>query len=1021
MFTLQILDSGQPFLLPIGERAVVLGRDQGTDVVLRASGVAARHLRLVPSPGAVRFETIDGASVLVDGVPMTAGELALGQRIEIGGAVLVVGRSIARAARPEDVLSTAPARAGRARERAPRRDRGRPAMLGGIALAILVVAALVLFGPSSGDGPGLHEVRRLRRIGDFAAARAELQRVRARWVGDDAARLAVLQGEADRIDAVERLVGERTDAVLGSGDRTYADLSAELQREEAGAPSEEARVAARIVRASLTEILRRRPAAGPPARGVLAGAAPAAPVAAQASRPEPAAAASPPVAKAPVPAAPPAAKEPGAKDLVAKAPVAGETLRPAAAPKPADAPANPPGDLVDTAFAEAERLVQAGMFQQAIEVLRSCANEALGERGIALEQRIAAVRKDARTALDALLAEVDREAARDQVGAALTRLLTAAYQFPSTAEFAALGERIAALQAKATASQAKPGRARGAADEPAEATRRTTLASLRALLDQVRAAETGGDFATAERLLRDGADQVRAGDPDFADRLLQRAKDHALLAQFHVAVADQVAAGAPFEIALRAGSTAKLVGTDGPSLLVASGAGGGGSQRISWLEVVGKGVRSVVEAGRLGGDAVLGAAALLYRNGEGADAEALLAKLLAAEPARKAEIDAALARGRGERLDDRGYVLLAEGFVAVRTVEARKSAERLLARLDGVLRNKDPQVRAAFVTDLLAQGPDALESIVLAFAKELQKEVAQIEKSNLRKQVDKLAAQRAQLDQARKHALELIYDEVRYFYPYRPPAVASDRYAEYIRVQAEVDSRVESVRAIWRDDRLKVKVPAALQQDLDRLDFVAKVLADLGELDPAALAEVDWARALPPGDRIDVQNYCRTAQERRELHEWSLVERLNREQAKLFDSGAREQLEVTNEYRRMFRHRPLAMDARLWAAARGHAEEMSKLGYFAHFSPTPERRTPYDRMRLAGYVHGASENIALNDSAPSAHDAWCHSSGHHRNLLNPAHTEVGVGAVGRYWVQNFGSGRDFMQAAGIEADGEGPR
>ncbi|HLQ39038.1 MAG TPA: CAP domain-containing protein, partial [Planctomycetota bacterium] len=121
----------------------------------------------------------------------------------------------------------------------------------------------------------------------------------------------------------------------------------------------------------------------------------------------------------------------------------------------------------------------------------------------------------------------------------------------------------------------------------------------------------------------------------------------------------------------------------------------------------------------------------------------------------------------------------------------------------------------------------------------------------------------------------------------------------------------------------------------------------------------------------------------------------------------REQLHVTNAYRAMFRHRPLAVNLKLHTSARGHAEEMSKLGYFAHFSPTPGRRTPFDRMKLAGYESGVSENIALNDSAPAAHDAWCHSSGHHRNLLNAQHTEFGIGALGRYWVQNFGQGREY--------------
>ena len=86
------------------------------------------------------------------------------------------------------------------------------------------------------------------------------------------------------------------------------------------------------------------------------------------------------------------------------------------------------------------------------------------------------------------------------------------------------------------------------------------------------------------------------------------------------------------------------------------------------------------------------------------------------------------------------------------------------------------------------------------------------------------------------------------------------------------------------------------------------------------------------------------------------------------------------------------------------ADEMSRRGYFAHMSPTPGRKTPYDRMRLAGYLFGVSENIALVDGAGPAHVAWCHSAGHHRNLLDAGHREMGIGANGRYWVQNFGSG-----------------
>jgi uncharacterized protein YkwD len=120
-------------------------------------------------------------------------------------------------------------------------------------------------------------------------------------------------------------------------------------------------------------------------------------------------------------------------------------------------------------------------------------------------------------------------------------------------------------------------------------------------------------------------------------------------------------------------------------------------------------------------------------------------------------------------------------------------------------------------------------------------------------------------------------------------------------------------------------------------------------------------------------------------------------------------LRITNEYRVKFGHQPLAIVETCAAASQGHADEMSRLGYFSHTSPTPDRKTPYDRMRLAGYKFGVSENIALSGGAMAAHIAWCHSSGHHRNLLDPGHREISIGANGRYWVQNFGGGTEYEQ------------
>jgi uncharacterized protein YkwD len=83
---------------------------------------------------------------------------------------------------------------------------------------------------------------------------------------------------------------------------------------------------------------------------------------------------------------------------------------------------------------------------------------------------------------------------------------------------------------------------------------------------------------------------------------------------------------------------------------------------------------------------------------------------------------------------------------------------------------------------------------------------------------------------------------------------------------------------------------------------------------------------------------------------------------------------------------------------------MGRLGYFSHFSPIPERKTPDLRAKIEGYKGSAiSENIHRGRGTPEgAHDGWIHSSGHHRNLLRRFWTEMGTGRSGNIWTQNFG-------------------
>jgi uncharacterized protein YkwD len=108
--------------------------------------------------------------------------------------------------------------------------------------------------------------------------------------------------------------------------------------------------------------------------------------------------------------------------------------------------------------------------------------------------------------------------------------------------------------------------------------------------------------------------------------------------------------------------------------------------------------------------------------------------------------------------------------------------------------------------------------------------------------------------------------------------------------------------------------------------------------------------------------------------------------------------------------RPVKWNARLAEAADEHSTDMSDRDYFSHTSP--DGRSPFDRIRAAGYSYrAAGENIAAGvalSDAEAVVQAWLDSPGHCKVLMNPKYRDLGVGRVegsgkwGVYWTQNFG-------------------
>ncbi len=102
----------------------------------------------------------------------------------------------------------------------------------------------------------------------------------------------------------------------------------------------------------------------------------------------------------------------------------------------------------------------------------------------------------------------------------------------------------------------------------------------------------------------------------------------------------------------------------------------------------------------------------------------------------------------------------------------------------------------------------------------------------------------------------------------------------------------------------------------------------------------------------------------------------------------------------------LKENAELDKVATLKSEDMAKLNYFSHTSPT--YGSPFEMLSQFGITYtAAGENIAMGQPTPeSVMDAWMNSEGHRANILNSNYTEIGVGitknANGQYiWTQTF--------------------
>ena len=101
-------------------------------------------------------------------------------------------------------------------------------------------------------------------------------------------------------------------------------------------------------------------------------------------------------------------------------------------------------------------------------------------------------------------------------------------------------------------------------------------------------------------------------------------------------------------------------------------------------------------------------------------------------------------------------------------------------------------------------------------------------------------------------------------------------------------------------------------------------------------------------------------------------------------------LSIINQKRKEAGLPELSIDSLLDSVAQNKTEDMVKLGYFDHNSPT--YGSPFEMMQSAGVTYiTAGENIAGNSSVDNAINSFLESSEHRKNILSNSYNYIGIG------------------------------
>lgn len=122
------------------------------------------------------------------------------------------------------------------------------------------------------------------------------------------------------------------------------------------------------------------------------------------------------------------------------------------------------------------------------------------------------------------------------------------------------------------------------------------------------------------------------------------------------------------------------------------------------------------------------------------------------------------------------------------------------------------------------------------------------------------------------------------------------------------------------------------------------------------------------------------------------------------NAGMQNFTEILNGERAVLGLPPMRIEEKLSAAAEDHSKDMARLGFFAHESPVPGKKSPWDRARKAGFQGNASgENIFMGSTSPqAAYNGWFGSDGHRFIMMAAGPNVIGVGIAGKHWTMMTG-------------------